>query len=173
LGLAAGIAFILGLAAATFSSADSVLTTLTTSTYIDFLHLESNTKYTELQKKRIRNILHSGFAVMLLVGILIFKELNNQSLITTVLLVAGYTYGPLLGLFSVGILTKLKPGQTGSVLACLAAPVLTFLLSSIPGKYLGGYVFVIEILILNGLITFILHWFAYIFSNRRSELKTG
>lgn len=156
LGLAAGIAFILGLAAATFSSADSVLTTLTTSTYIDFLHLEKSEKFSEQRKKQIRNGLHTGFAVLLLLGILVFKELNNESLITTVLKVAGYTYGPLLGLFAFGILTKRNAAGLGSVLACVVAPVITYIISSIPSANLGGYVFGIELLIINGALTFFL-----------------
>lgn len=156
LGLAAGIAFLLGLAAATFSSADSVLTTLTTSTYIDFLHLEKSEKFSEKKKKQFRNILHAGFAFLLLAGILVFRELDNQSLITTVLMLAGYTYGPLLGLFAFGIFTKLKPKGSWSVAVCLISPVLTYVISSIPNESIGGYKFGFELLIINGLITFLL-----------------
>lgn len=154
LGQWVGVAFILGLAAATFSSADSVLTTLTTSTYIDFLRLEKNEKYTNLQKKRIRNLLHAGFALLLLLCILLFREFNNDSLISTVLMVAGITYGPLLGLFAFGILTKLTPGGAGSVIVCLLSPVITYIFSKTGAEYLGGYKFGFELLILNGALTF-------------------
>ncbi len=155
LGLAAGVAFLLGLAAATFSSADSVLTTLTTSTYIDFLHLESSNKFSEKRKKQIRDILHTTFALLLLVVILIIKEINQGSLISTVLLIAGYTYGPLLGLFAFGILTKLKPHPVLSVITCLASPVITYYISQIPKEYIGGYQFGFELLIINGAVTFV------------------
>ncbi|MBS3913914.1 MAG: sodium:solute symporter [Bacteroidetes bacterium] len=155
LGLAAAVAFILGLAAATFSSADSVLTTLTTSTYIDFLHLDNSSKFNEKQKKNIRNFLHIGFAFLLLGLILFIRALNNDSLITTVLMVAGFTYGPLLGLFAFGILTKMKPGGTGAIVVCLVAPFYTFLISKIPPSAIGGYKFGFELLLINGMLTFI------------------
>ncbi len=158
LGMAAGIAFILGLAAATFSSADSVLTTLTTSTYIDFLHLESSSKYSEKRKKLFRNLLHTGFAVLLLALILVIREINNDSLITTVLTIAGFTYGPLLGLFSFGILTRQRPRGAASVVVCLVAPFYTYCISKIPAAALGGYKFGFELLLINGLLTFIGLW---------------
>lgn len=155
-----GVAFVLGLAAATFSSADSVLTTLTTSTYIDFLHLEKNEKYSENTKKKIRNGLHAGFAVLLLVGILLFRELNSQSLILTVLMIAGITYGPLLGLFAFGIFTKQRPKGAYSLVVCLASPIITYFIGTIDPKLLGGYVFGFELLIINGFITFVGLWLA-------------
>lgn len=169
LGLAAGIAFLLGLAAATFSSADSVLTTLTTSTYIDFLHLESSGKYTEKRKKQFRDLLHITFAVLLLLVILVIKEINQSSLIKTVLMIAGYTYGPLLGLFAFGILTKLKPLPVLSVLVCLASPVLTYFISQIPKESIGGYRFGFELLIINGAITFLGLFLASKVKNRSLE----
>ncbi|HXH18313.1 MAG TPA: sodium:solute symporter, partial [Chitinophagales bacterium] len=100
LGTLAGLFFIVGLTAATFSSADSVLTTLTTSFYIDFLHADTNAKIAERKKTQLRHIIMISFAAILLIVILLFKLLNNQAIIDTVLKVAGYTYGPLLGLYA-------------------------------------------------------------------------
>lgn len=154
LGLFAGLAFIVGLAAATFSSADSVLTSLTTSTYIDFLGLDRNEKMSETKKNKYRTYLHAGFAVLLLLCILGFERFNNQSLITTILDIAGYTYGPLLGLFGFGILMKAKPTGWPVLLVCIAAPALTWMLKNVWIKHLGGYQFGFEALIINGLLTF-------------------
>jgi len=107
LGTMAGLVFIIGLSAATFSSADSVLTTLTTAFYIDFLK-KDDTPGTELSTKKTRYIIHFAFSVLLLLTILGIKAMNNQAVIDLVFLIAGYTYGPLLGLFFMGILTKIQ-----------------------------------------------------------------
>lgn len=153
LGILAGLAFMIGLAAATFSSADSVLTSLTTSTYIDFLGLDKNEKMGEEQKARRRNFLHGGFAILLLICILVFEKFNNQSIITTILDLAAYTYGPLLGLFAFGILTKRNTNGWVAVPVCLVAPALTWLLKNVwlkESEYQMGF----EALILNGMLTF-------------------
>jgi len=122
-------AFVLGLSAATFSSADSVLTTLTTSVYHDFLGLGGDRLgYDDARKKRIRQKLHLGFAVALFFCILLFHWLNESSLIDTVLMVATYTYGPLLALFAVGIYTQWKPKGWAVVLWCIASPLITYFL---------------------------------------------
>src|SRR6202008_3990973 len=105
LGAFAGLVFIIGLTAATFSSADSVLTTLTTSMYIDMFELDKK-QMDEKKKARYRHIIHIGFAVVLLLVILIFDALNNNAIIDTILKIAGYTYGPLLGLFAYGLILR-------------------------------------------------------------------
>jgi SSS family transporter len=158
IGVAGGLAFILGLAAATFSSADSVLTTLTTSAYIDFLNADSNSKWNETQKIRLKNALHIGFAVLLLGCILLFRQLNNQALITTIFDIAGITYGPLLGLFGFGIFSKKNISFYGAAMVCVLAPALTWYLKyAIPASgmtYKVGF----EALILNGVFTFLGLW---------------
>ena len=122
-------AFVLGLSAATFSSADSVLTTLTTSVYHDFLGLgEEKSGYDESRKMRVRRGLHLGFAVALFFCILLFYWLNESSLIDTVLMVATYTYGPLLALFAVGIYTRWTPKGWYVVMWCVISPLLTYFL---------------------------------------------
>jgi len=155
LGYAAGIAFIIGLTASTFSSADSVLTTLTTSFYIDFLGLEKKDDLTQQQKDRKRHVIHVVFAALLLLVILIFKIFNNQAIIDTVYLVASYTYGPLLGLFSFGLLTGIRSDDRFIPLVCVLSPVITYVISYNSKAWLGGYEFGNELLVVNGLITFL------------------
>ncbi len=154
LGIFAGLAFIVGLTAATFSSADSVLTTLTTSFYYDFLGLHKRTDKSEKEKAGLRTAIHIMFAVILLMVILLFRILNNQAIIDTVLWLAGYTYGPLLGLFAFGILTRHGINDKWVPVVALVSPGLTFLLEKFSPVLLNGYKFGNEILLLNGLITF-------------------
>jgi Na+/proline symporter len=158
LGLFAGMAFIIGLTAATFSSADSVLTTLTTSFYIDLLKADQRDNWTEEMKRRRRNIIHTSFAVLLLLVILVFKAMNNSAIIDTVLMLAGYTYGPLLGLFAFGVLTKRKIRDKWVPLICLAAPLIIYILDKNDEQWFGGYQFGNELLLVNGLLTFAGLW---------------
>jgi Na+/proline symporter len=153
LGGAAAIVFLLGITAATFSSADSVLTTLTTSFCIDFLKF--NTSLPEQEKqKRIRHAVHVLFAILLLLVILLFRAIQNESVIQSVLRVAGYTYGPLLGLFAFGILTGRSVRDAWVPLICLLAPVLSYVINLYSVELLAGYKFGFEILLVNGLLTF-------------------
>ncbi len=123
LGFWAGLVFIIGLSAATFSSADSVLTALTTSFYIDFLKKEDEKEDEEYLEKK-RYIIHFAFAVLLLLVILGIKALNQQAVIDLVFLLAGYTYGPLLGLFFIGIFTKIQLKDKWVPVVAVAAPFI-------------------------------------------------
>ncbi|UYQ93564.1 sodium:solute symporter [Chitinophaga horti] len=154
-GLAA-IAFIVGLTAAAFSSADGVLTTLTTSFYIDILGRSTEKMLPEQQ--RVKNRIHIGMAAALLATILLFQAYNNSALIDTVLFLAAITYGPMLGLFAFGILHRQKIWDNGSVIICLVAPALCFILSKNAQNWLAGYKFGNELLILNGMFTYIGLW---------------
>jgi len=98
LGIFAGLVFIIGLIAAAYSSADSALTALTTSFSVDFLNIEKKTDLTEKQRIRIRTIVHIGISLLVLVVIIVFRTINNQAVIAKLFTIAGYTYGPLLGL---------------------------------------------------------------------------
>lgn len=153
LGSFAAVVFILGITAATFSSADSVLTTLTTSFCIDFLKVKSDSE--SRKEKRTRHIVHISFAVILLLIIIIFREINNDAVINTVFRVAGYTYGPLLGLFAFGLYTKFSVRDKLVPIACILAPILSYLLDVNSVKLFNGYKFGFEILLVNGLLTFI------------------
>lgn len=153
LGTFAAVVFVLGLTAATFNSADSVLTTLTTSFCIDFLHLDRRTDLDERTRARRRHWVHTGFAVILLLVIVGFRAWNDDSVISTVFKVAGYTYGPLLGLFVLGMTTKFAVRDRWVPALCVAAPVLSGWLDRNSAAWLGGYRFGFELLMLNGLLT--------------------
>lgn len=153
---AISLIFIIGLISALFPSADGALTALTSSFCIDLLGLQQRTDLDEKRKKRIRMTVHGCFALVFLLCILTFREINDKSIINIILDLAGYTYGPLLGLFAFGILTRrtLKY-QRWVPVVCLVSPVLCYLLSRYSGAWLGGYKIGIELLIINGLLTFI------------------
>lgn len=150
LGPFVGILFLLGITASSYASADSALAGLTTSFCIDFLKFKNKT---EAVKQKQKFVVHIGFSVLFLLIILIFKEVNEKSVIDAVLNVAGYTYGPLLGLFSFGLFTKLQVRAKLVPVVCVLAPMLSYLISNNSEKWLGGYKIGIEILIINGLLT--------------------
>jgi Na+/proline symporter len=147
----AGIIFLLGIAAAAFSSADSALTSLTTAFYTDFVRTEDKN---EQQKIRIRRRINVAFSMILVAIILLFRALNNDSVINTVFTIAGYTYGPLIGLYSFGLFTRLSVKDKWVPLVCVTAPVLSYLLN-IYALALFDFKFGFTILLINGLITFL------------------
>lgn len=151
-----GIVFLLGIIAAAFSSADSALTALTTAFCVDFLKLKD---LPEQKQKQKRLLVHIGFSVILFLNIVIFRIINDDSVITAVFKVAGYTYGPLLGLFSFGLFTKWKTKDSLVPVVAIAAPIITFLLSHYSNTIIPGYNMGFELLIINGLLTFIGLWF--------------
>ncbi len=157
---AIGIIFIIGLISALFPSADGALTALTSSFCIDMLGLKRRTDWDERKRKRIRLMVHFTFTIIFFLCILVFKMIDNKSIIYVILDLAGYTYGPLLGLFAFGILTKRSIRDGWLVTAiCLIAPGLSWLLSTYSATLLGGYQVGIELLIINGLLTFLGLWF--------------
>ncbi len=156
---AIGIIFIIGLISALFPSADGALTALTSSFCIDIIGLKRREDLTEARRKKIRMTVHLTFAIIFFVCIMVFKVLNNKSIIDIILRVAGYTYGPLLGLFSFGILTKRKLTESIFVpIICLAAPLICYIIADHSAAWFGGFQIGIELLILNGLLTFIGLW---------------
>jgi len=148
-----GIMFLLGLIAAAYSSADSALTALTTSFCIDFLDFEKK-ETSEAAKKQTRLKVHIGFSILLFFVILVFWFINNDAVIAAIFTVASYTYGPLLGLYTFGFFTKRKVNDSLVPYVCIAAPILTYLINANSELLLFGYKFGFELLILNGLITF-------------------
>lgn len=157
LGPMVGIIFILGLVAAAYSSADSALTALTTSFCIDFLNFEKEDR-TEAQKKKTRLQVHIGFSILLFLIILLFKSLNNDAIINQLFKIAGYTYGPILGLFSFGMMTKRIIVDQWALVVCLLAPATAYLLDSNAVAWFGGFEFGFLTLALNGLLTFLGLW---------------
>ncbi|MEA3497334.1 MAG: sodium:solute symporter, partial [Bacteroidota bacterium] len=146
--------FTLGIIAAAYSSADSALTALTTSFSIDILNVK---KYkNEIKEKTIRKRVHVGFSIVLIAVILAFKAINNTSVIDALFTVAGYTYGPLLGLYAFGLLTKYKITDSYKVLIiAILSPLFCYFISSNSEQWLNGYIFGYELLILNGIIMFL------------------
>ena len=152
LGITLGITFILGLIAAAYSSADSALTSLTTSFCVDILDMKDKS---EQQQKSIRKKTHIGMSVLLVVVIITFKYILNTNVISSLLTVAGYTYGPLLGLFAFGIFTNYKIKDRYVWMVALASVSIVFMIGKIPSSFIGGYVIGYELLPLNGLLTFL------------------
>jgi SSS family transporter len=155
LGLVVGITFLLGITAATYASADSALTALTTSFCVDFMNVE---KRPEAERARIKHIVHIGFSLLFYVVILIFRQVNSKEVITAVFDIAGYTYGPLLGLYAFGMFTKRPVLDRVVPFICLASPVLTYIVNENSAAWFGGYQFGFERLLLNGLFTFVGLW---------------
>jgi len=152
---AVSLIFVIGLISALFPSADGALTALTSSFCIDILGIQQNPSRSEQQKKRIRMTVHISLALVFLVCILVFKWINNKSIINVILDLAGYTYGPLLGLFAFGILTKRTlPNSWMITLICLLAPVACYILSKNAATWFSGFQIGIELLLVNGLLTF-------------------
>lgn len=162
--------FILGLISALFPSADGAITALTSSFCIDILGLKSRTGLSERQRTRTRMAVHLSFAVVFLLCVMIFKWIDNKSIITVILKVAGYTYGPLLGLFSFGILTKRHLGESFMIpFICLLSIVICYILDMKAAEWFGGFQIGIELLILNGIITFL---GLLVVSSRQSAIST-
>ncbi|TRO65296.1 sodium:solute symporter [Christiangramia sabulilitoris] len=152
LGIGVAIFFILGLIAAAYSSADSALTALTTSFSIDILGIEK--KYDEKKQVRIRKQIHIAISILLIVVMLIFKyAIADKSVINKLFQFAGYTYGPLLGLYAFGLFTKWKVKDKLVPIVAIAAPVLSYIIS-INSLVWFGFEFGFFILILNGFLTF-------------------
>lgn len=154
LGPLAGLIFMIGLISAAYPSADGALTSLTTSFSIDFLGLGKKTEMPEQRKTRIRYMVHAGFAFVLLFVIIIFRAINDRAVIDKLFTIAGYTYGPLLGLYSFGLFTKFNVKDKLVPVVVIISPVICYFLSSYSEMLLGGYKFGFELLIVNGILTF-------------------
>ncbi len=163
----AGIVFVLGITAAAYSSADSTLTALTTSFCYDFLEIEK--RYVKERQITVRKQVHLAFTAVMFFAILFFRWVNDQSVINAVFIIAGYTYGPLLGLYSFGLFTKWQVKDKVVPYLAISAPLLTFIVSQNSERMLWGYKFGFEVLILNGLLMFA---GLYLF-RKKSEFLTG
>lgn len=150
LGTVAGLLFIIGLVAAAYSSADSALTALTTSFCVDFLNME---KKPSMSDRSTRKMVHIGFTGLMFVVILIFKTINNESVISELFKVAGYTYGPLLGLYAFGLFTKRSVNDRLVPIVALLAPVCCYILQANSQNWFNGYVIGFELLLINGALT--------------------
>ena len=149
LGLTVTVLFTIGVVASSFSSADSALTALTTSFCVDICERPKD--------ERLRRRVHVGIAVVFVAFILLFKMINSTSVIDAIYVLCSYTYGPLLGLFAYGLLTRRGVGDGAVPYVCVASPLLCFALD-MAAQHLWGYRFGYELLMLNGMITFAGLW---------------
>lgn len=156
--MAISVIFIIGLISALFPSADGALTAVTSSYCVDLLNLNEDQQKTEKQKKHLRMKVHLTFTVVFFALIMVFKAINDKSIVYLIMEIAGYTYGPLLGLFAFGILTKYQITKKYSILAVtLLAPVLTYLINYLVTNN-TDYRIGVELIILNGFLTFVGLW---------------
>jgi len=162
------VIFIVGLISALFPSVDGAITALTSSFCIDVLGFNRN-NFEEEKKKRVKRWIHLSFALLFMILVFLFKWLDNKSIVDLIFDIAGYTYGPLLGLFAFGILTKRQFIHPKIAVISLVAPLLCYLLKTNASSLLGTYQIGNELLILNGTITFIL---LFIFSKKTHHVAT-
>ena len=155
LGLTAGIVFIVGLISAAYSSADSALTALTTSFSIDILKLDKKYKHNENLLKKKRMMVHFLMSVTVIFVIILFKVINDESVIAQLFTFAGYTYGPLLGLYTFGLFTKWRLKDKWVPVVAVLSPILTYFIKVNSDSWLGGYKIGFELLLINGFITFL------------------
>jgi hypothetical protein len=132
-----------------------VLTTLTTSFCFDFLGLEHRNDLSTADKDRRRRWVHFGFSMVLLWVIVGFKAAGTMAVIDLVFKLASFTYGPLLGLFALGLATRVRVGGPWVPVVCVASPVICWELSQHSAAWLGGYKFGTELLLLNGALTMV------------------
>ena len=176
------IIFIIGLISALFPSVDGAITALTSSFCIDILGFERRTDMAEQQKNKLRKGVHLSFAVLFMLLVFYFKWMDNKSIVDLIFTIAGFTYGPLLGLFAFGILTKRSLKNYMVPIVCIIAPLIClgitygpFIMTYFNPNYkvenwLSGYAFGHEMLILNGGLTFVL---LYLTSNASTEKTTA
>ncbi len=149
------VIFIIALISALFPSADGAITALTSTFCIDIIGIQRRADLNEAAQKKIRQRVHLTFAAIFLVFVLVFKWVNDPSMIGLLLKIAAYTYGPLLGLFTFGIITKRVVNDKLVPYVCIAAPIICFIIDKYQKSLLGSYEVGLELLIINGSITFL------------------
>lgn len=149
------VIFIIALISALFPSADGAMTALTSSLCIDILDMQRRSDWPEATKKKVRQRIHLLMAFIFLLFVMVFEWVNNQSMIGVILKVATYTYGPLLGLFAFGILSKRKVNDALVPVVCVAAPLLCLVVDTYQSVLFGHFQIGLELLIINGFFTFI------------------
>ncbi|MFN8308690.1 MAG: sodium:solute symporter [Chitinophagales bacterium] len=149
----AGVVFVIGLISALFPSADGALTALTSSFCIDILDFDKK-QWEEVKKLRIRRMVHIAITILFFALIISYQQLIKDSVISAILKVASFTYGPLLGLFCFGIFTKRRVRNALVPMVCILSPILCFVISEKAALFLGNYKIGLELLLLNGGITF-------------------
>ncbi|MDA9555367.1 sodium:solute symporter [Pelobium sp.] len=168
LALIPGIVFMLGLTAATFATTDSALTALTTSFCVDFLGFDKKADVNSSKSIKIRHWVHIGFSVLMLLTVILFNEVNNKAVVSAIFTVASYTYGPLLGLYAFGLFMKKRGVHDHLVpFICILSPAICYFLNEHSATLLKGYVFDNELILINGMITFI---GLFLISNKQAKI---
>ncbi len=152
------VIFIIALISALFPSADGAITALTSTFCIDIIGMQRRADITDTQKKKMRQRVHLSFAAIFLLFVMLFKWINEPSMIGLLLKVATFTYGPLLGLFTFGILMKRNVHDKLVPFICLASPIICFILDRFQKELFGSFEIGLELLIINGGITFLGLW---------------
>lgn len=156
LGVVPAMVFMLGLTAATFATTDSALTALTTSFCVDFLGFNKRADVNSKKMVAVRHWVHIAFSGLMFLTIVVFNVINDDAVVSAIFTVASYTYGPLLGLYSFGLFVGNRQVKDKLVpFICILSPAICYLLNAESKKYLGGYVFGNELIIVNGLLTFV------------------
>ncbi len=156
LSLIPSIVFLLGLTAATFATTDSALTALTTSFCVDFMGMDKTENGNKPNVVRTRHLVHISFSFLMFLVIIVFNAINDSSVVSMIFKIASYTYGPLLGLYAFGLFMKSKTVHDKFVpIICVLSPAICFLISRYSSVLFGDYVFDNELIIVNGLITFL------------------
>lgn len=150
-----GIIFMLGLTAATFATTDSALTALTTSFCVDFLQFDKKSDHNDPKLVNTRHWVHFGFSALMVLVIMVFKIINDDSVVNAIFKAAGYTYGPLLGLFGFGMISKRAVTDKLVPFICILSPIICFIIDTY-SKGLTGYVIGFELIVINGLFTYLL-----------------
>lgn len=161
-GTAVMLMFVTGIIAAAFSSADSALAALTTSFMVDILKIGPSD-----QRKNIRISVHAGISLLFIIIVMIIRQLNDRSIIDTIYVMVSYTYGPLLGMFSFGLFTRLQPADRWVPGLAIASPVVCFVINELSVRY-TGYAFGYELLLLNGLLMFTGLYISSKYGNKKS-----
>jgi Na+/proline symporter len=150
------VVFLLGLTAATFATTDSALTALTTSFCVDFLGMDKSENANKPNMVRTRHGVHIAVSLLMFVVIVIFNAINDASVVSMIFKIASYTYGPLLGLYAFGLFVQTKTVKDKWVpFVCVLSPAICFLINKNSALLLGSYVIDNELIIVNGLITFL------------------
>ncbi|MFN5311521.1 MAG: sodium:solute symporter [Flavobacteriales bacterium] len=166
------IIFIIGLISALFPSVDGAITALTASFCIDIIGFERR-NLPEQERMRLKKIVHIGFAILFMLLVFFFKWYDDKSIVKLIFLIAGYTYGPLLGLFAFGILTKRKAPALFIPWIVILAPLSCYVLSENADLVWKGYEFGNEMLLINGLFTFILLFISSFVTNSNASNETS
>ncbi|MBA2248646.1 MAG: sodium:solute symporter [Chitinophagaceae bacterium] len=150
------VVFMLGLTAATFATTDSALTALTTSFCVDFLGFDKKKNQDDPHMVTKRHFVHVGFSFLILIVILLFNALNDSSVVSAIFKVATFTYGPLIGLYAFSLFAKRRSVMDKATpVICILSPLFCFFLDKYSTNIFGGYVFAEELILVNGIITFL------------------